>query len=241
MDFDLWLVWAGRGRMQLTDGVIDLVPGTCVWMRPGRSYIARQDPKDRLGVSFCHFKLAGNKGQVKNEPPFEVTSVRSLELAQQLMAEVVRQSRARPRLAARVLSSLLEVLTADHREVASASLSRHHGLMHSLAAQIAEEPGRSWRISDMAKAAGYAPDHFSRVFRDVMGRRPQAYILDARMLRARQLLKETHLSVGEIAQVLGFRDIFYFSRQFRTLCGQPPTRFRRREAIIPVRDSESSA
>lgn len=241
VDFDLWLVWAGRGRMRLSEGVIDLVPGTCVWMRPGGNYTAEQDTENRLGVSFCHFVTPINKGQVSYVPPFEVTRVRSLELAQSMMVEVVRGSADRPALAARVLATLLEVLIRDHEEESLASQGRHHGLMHSLAAKIAEEPGKAWKIGEMAAKAGFAPDHFSRVFRDVMGRRPQSYLLNARISRAQQLLKETHLSIGEIAQALGFRDVFYFSRQFRAISGLPPSVYRRGKGIIPVPDSESSA
>ena len=246
VDFDLWLVWAGRGRMRLSEGVIDLVPGTCVWMRPGRNYVAEQDVDNRLGVSFCHFVTTKYKGQVNNVsvsyvPPFEVTRVRSLDLAQSMMVEVVRGSTERPALAAQVLATLLEVLIQDHNDESLASQGRHHGLVHSLAAKIREEPGRSWKIGEMAAKAGYAPDHFSRIFRDVMGQRPQSYILNARISRAQQLLKETHLSIGEIAQALGFRDVFYFSRQFRAFSGQPPSAFRRGKGTIPVPDSESSA
>jgi AraC-like DNA-binding protein len=245
VDYDLWLVWAGRGRMRLSEGVIDLVPGTCIWMRPGRNYVAEQDLENRLGVSFCHFVTGRYKGRYKGQvdliPPFEVTQVRSLDLVQQLMAEIIRRRVKRPELAARVLTTLLAVLIEDHGEAALVKNGRHHGLMRSLAAQIAEEPGRSWRIGEMAKVAGYAADHFSRVFRDVIGRRPQSYILNTRIARAQQLLKETHLSIGEIAQVLGFRDVFYFSRQFRAVAGLPPSAFRRGKGIIPVPDSASSA
>ena len=98
-DFDLWLVWAGRGKMKLSRGEIDLAPGTCVWMRPGGGYIAQQDPVDRLGVSFCHFTY---KGQANHKPGFEVMHVRSLELAQSMMAEVIRWRTDRPELAARL-------------------------------------------------------------------------------------------------------------------------------------------
>ena len=33
-DYDLWYVWAGRGRMVTSDGPIDLHPGRGLWMRP---------------------------------------------------------------------------------------------------------------------------------------------------------------------------------------------------------------
>ena len=244
-DFDLWLVWSGRGKMQLTDREIDLHPGTCVWMRPGRRDAARQDPNDRLGVSFAHFTLQESADFV---PPFEVAEVRSLEFAQAAMAEVVRLGASEPKLAAHVLGGLLSVLSHDEHELATRlntpggyARSRHDATLEAVATRIVEEPGRHWRIQELAREQGLAVDYFSRLFRDVIGERPQAYILRHRMARAQHLLRETHLSVGEISQVLGFRDSFYFSRQFRTFYGAPPSRYRRRRTGNPSPEGESSA
>ena len=245
IDFDLWLVWSGRGRMRLSDRDIDLRPGTCVWMRPGRRYEAKQQPDDRLGVSFAHFTIAGGASFV---PRFETTEVRSLEFAQATMTEVVRLGTKAPVLAAQVLGGLLEVLVHDDAELSArmelpggSTRSRHDAAMAAVAARIVEEPGRQWRIQALAQEQGMAVDHFSRLFRAAMGERPQAYILRTRMARAQQLLRETHLPVGEIGQVLGFRDSFYFSRQFRTFFGVPPSAYRRRHAGNLRLEGESSA
>ncbi len=244
-DFDLWLVWSGRGRMQLSDREIDLRPGTCVWMRPGRRYEAIQDPNDRLGVSFVHFTM---KDRVNFEPPFEAGMVRSLEFAQATMSEVIRLGVIAPELAAQVLGGLLEVLAYDDAELSArmtapggSTRSRHDAAMAAVAARIVEEPGRRWRIQVLAQELGMAVAHFSRLFRTAMGERPQAYILRNRMARAQQLLRETHLPVGEIGHLLGFRDSFYFSRQFRTFFGHPPSAYRKNLAHKRSAEGESSA
>jgi len=82
-------------------------------------------------------------------------------------------------------------------------------------------------IAALARKAGYSVDHFSRVFQKVVGVRPQDYVISAKTERARQLLSESDLTIGMIAEALGFRDIFFFSRQFRQKTGQTPTEFRR--------------
>ena len=230
-DYDLWLVWAGRGRMKLRDREIELVPGTCVWMRPGGTYTARQHPEERLGVSYCHFAVGG---EANLPAPFEVTMVRSLDFAQSMMAEIVRWREVRPELATRLLVSLLEVFGADHAGISDKSSMRdgagqgHQlGKVRSMAARIAEEPGLTWSVGLMAREMGWAPDHFSRIFQQVLGQRPQYYVLTTRINRARQLLNETRLSVSEIAHAMGFRDGFYFSRQFRKRCGVAPSAYRK--------------
>jgi transcriptional regulator GlxA family with amidase domain len=47
------------------------------------------------------------------------------------------------------------------------------------------------------------------------------------MERARLLLEETTMSVGEIAAALGYSDIFLLSRQFKQHYGYAPSQVRR--------------
>ncbi len=244
-DFDLWLVWSGRGSMQMTDRQLPLRAGTCVWLRPGRRYEAQQDPADRLGVSFVHFQVGGQPTFI---PPFEAVEVRSLPFVVGVLDEVVRQREEDLALAGRLLGDLLTVLARDHavgREPAglapTAAGRRRQLEMRALAARIVEQPGEKWEVAGMAREAGLAPDHFSRVFRDGVGERPQAFVRRQRISRAQQLLVQTDLQVNEIAHALGFRDGFYFSRQFRAVCGVPPSRYRRESGHLVGHEPESSA
>jgi AraC-like DNA-binding protein len=230
-DFDLWLVWSGRGTMRLHDRELALRPGSCIWMRPGARYEAQQDPHDRLGVCFIHFKV---EAESDFAPPFEAVEVRSLEFAAGLLSEAVRWRGEDPALAARLLGDLLAVLARDHGQAVGPGAAaptavgrRRERQIRALVARILEQPGEKWPVAQMARGVGLAPDHFSRVFQAVVGERPQAFVLRNRVARAQQLLLQTDLQVGEIAQLLGFRDSFYFSRQFRAFCGVAPSRFRR--------------
>src|ERR1700722_3665889 len=74
-DFDLWFVWAGFGRMKLRAGEAALRPGVCLWMRPGGVYVAQQDLRNRLGVTFIHFDLRPPPRAGAGIPP-EVHEVR---------------------------------------------------------------------------------------------------------------------------------------------------------------------
>jgi AraC-like DNA-binding protein len=88
-------------------------------------------------------------------------------------------------------------------------------------------PGAASSIAQMSREAGYSADHFSRVFFQVSGERPQAFVIRYKIERACTLLLETSMSIGMVADALGFRDIFYFSRQFRAHMGLAPLAYRR--------------
>lgn len=232
-DFDLWFVWAGRGLMRTSDGEVGLVPGSCFWMRPGRRYEATQDPAARLGVSYLHFELLPSSGPTLPlsgiVPPVEAVVVRHFAFFDAALNRVIEAQRE-PGGAAVALKLLAALLTdLVHLPPAEeAGLARHHReKIRQATARIRESPGACPPVADLARRAGYSPDHFSRVFQQVTGHRPQAYVIEAKLERARQLLAESALSISEIAEVLGYRDIFFFSRQFRQRTGCAPTDYRR--------------
>jgi AraC-like DNA-binding protein len=236
VDFDLWFVWSGRGKMTLESGDLDLVPGVCVWMRPGGRYEAEQDRAAPLGVNYIHFSLVATSSDLPLsafEPPFEVLATRQAGLVDSMMSRIIelrRDADAR-RAATALMQGLLADLTHEHAVVSDqpvAGTDRHHrDMVQRIVAKIRESPARTPAVAELARTAGYSVDHFSRIFLKTTGLRPQDYIIQAKIERARQLLAESDLTIGMIAEVLGFQDIFYFSRQFRQKTGRPPTAFRR--------------
>ncbi len=97
-----------------------------------------------------------------------------------------------------------------------------------IASRIRESPSDVPPITDLARQVGYSADHFSRVFRQVLGQSPQAYIVEQRVGRARQLLTESSLTVTQIADALGYESVYFFSRQFKAKSGISPSQYRRR-------------
>ena len=232
-DFDLWYVWAGRGRMLTNDEEIQLSPGVCLWMRPGRRYEATHEPDSPLGVNFFHFELRDHLSDFM--PPFEVMKVSDLDYADIMMrliimlrSDVAVDSHAvAETLFGALLSDLVHEQTSLTRLITPLkSEKRHQEMMQRLANQICEYSGRVPAVAELARSMGYSVDYFSRVFTQVIGHGPQEFVIMARINRAKQLLSETSLSVGEISAVLGFRDVFFFSKQFRQKTGCTPTEFR---------------
>ena len=66
-----------------------------------------------------------------------------------------------------------------------------------------------------------------RRFVEATGTSPHGFYLQCRVARARQLLGTTELPVKTIALKLGYRDVYFFSRQFKQLIGVPPATYRK--------------
>ena len=82
-------------------------------------------------------------------------------------------------------------------------------------------------VPALAELAGFSTSHFSAQFKVVTGFSVLEYVKRLRMARSRQLLITSDYSVAEIAAAVGYRDPFYFSRQFREVNGVSPREFRR--------------
>jgi AraC family transcriptional regulator of arabinose operon len=84
-------------------------------------------------------------------------------------------------------------------------------------------------IHDLAEIAHMHPNYFIRLFKQQIGVPPIQYITRLKIDRAKVLLAATSGSVSEIADQLGFGDLFYFSKQFKKHTGLTPTEFRKQE------------
>jgi len=89
---------------------------------------------------------------------------------------------------------------------------------------------RFFPLSEVAAACGLNPAYLSAQFTRTFGHSLQAYVKTARIREARSLLLDTDLRVGEVAQALGYRDMYYFSRQFKDVTGLSPRAWRARGA-----------
>ena len=76
-------------------------------------------------------------------------------------------------------------------------------------------------IETIAREVALSPSHFKRVFREVEGVSPWAYVTERRVRRAEELLREER-PLSEIAIETGFADQSHFTRVFKRLTGRTP-------------------
>ena len=95
--------------------------------------------------------------------------------------------------------------------------------MEHLAAHLADEPG----IADLAHVVGLSPRHLSTLFRRSTGLSPHQWLVERRIDRARDMLRDRSLSMTEVALACGFASSQHFATTFRSRTGTTPSAFRR--------------
>jgi AraC-like DNA-binding protein len=78
----------------------------------------------------------------------------------------------------------------------------------------------------IARDMGIGLSTLRRQFRDEAGVSLHRHVLQRRIGSAQDLLGETSLPIKTIAQKLGYRDVYFFSRQFRQMSGVTPGAYR---------------
>jgi AraC-like DNA-binding protein len=85
---------------------------------------------------------------------------------------------------------------------------------------------RDLDVGALAATVGLSRSHLGALFRAHLGCSPSRWHLRLRLERARALLANPYASVGAVAAQLGFTDLNWFVRRFRSVHGLPPGRWR---------------
>jgi AraC-like DNA-binding protein len=109
-------------------------------------------------------------------------------------------------------------------EIASASPSASPRLdaLQRARQQLEGDLARDCPIAALARESGWSTDYFIRKFKARFGVSPKAYRTRARVREAIRLLRETSLSVKQIAAQLGWRDDGALAVHLRHLSGRSP-------------------
>lgn len=82
------------------------------------------------------------------------------------------------------------------------------------------------KLADLAALLDMSQFHFSHVFKRAIGTSPYQYLLQQRVERAKQLLKQPEQTIMDIALECGFNSHSHLSNKFRQMTGMTPTAYR---------------
>jgi AraC-like DNA-binding protein len=86
-------------------------------------------------------------------------------------------------------------------------------------------------LAELAAVTDLSKSHFARAFRRSTGLPPHQYQLNARVDRAKHLLRRSDLTLTQIGLACGFKDQSQFIRAFRRLVGVSPGTWRRMQKL----------
>lgn len=128
------------------------------------------------------------------------------------------------------ISGLYELLAKLHETELSGYYSSSKYKVIEPAIKYLEENYANPELSsdDMARISGISSVYFRKIFSTVFGQSPMRYLQSVRMEKAKDMLSGDFTPITDIAESVGFKSIYHFSKTFKKITGYTPTEYARR-------------
>jgi AraC-like DNA-binding protein len=148
---------------------------------------------------------------------------KSLNALSDALDRAAQEARTTEELFSAYRRAVQDVVAAVERPVSA----RHDRGLRAAVEHIHQHYTEPLRLEQLARIAGFAANHFSRLFIRREGLPFEQYVRGLRIERARQLLSSSELNVSRISEICGFKTPQYFCRVFRVAVGVTPLEYRK--------------
>lgn len=227
----LEFVTRGAGSLRLGESSYDLNPGTFYLYGPTLAHQIESSPGNPLGKYFVGFTGRGV------ELFFERYSIRPGAVARCMKGEPIRRAFdtlidrgvRKSKLARPVCSLITRQLLLMCRDDAGDPVNTDSPafVAYSRAREFIEANFLNLNtLEAVAKACAMEAPYLCRLFSRYHDESPYQFLTRLRMDHASRLLLEGDVTVKSVADAMGFKDAFHFSRVFKSVHHVPPSRFR---------------
>lgn len=153
---------------------------------------------------------------------------RAERIALEMVVEVDRREDGFESALLGKLIDLIVFLSRSYQETQSEA-NRSAALLRvgSVISSMEQNYSRDWKLDDFIEMSRLSRSHFMRTFARATGQPPFEYLIQLRLQNAMRLLRNSQLTVSQIAFEVGFNDSNYFTRQFTRRKGVSPLAYRK--------------
>ena len=136
--------------------------------------------------------------------------------------------------ASQIIKNLLEVLLIDFirqvtgnspEKLSQPTLYTEKSIVQSAISYMQNNLTQKLTLQDIAAQVGYSASYLSSVFRKTMNISVINYCILLKIEKAKKLIAEGNKNINEIAEMLDFNSVQYFSTQFKKITKMTPTQF----------------
>lgn len=121
-----------------------------------------------------------------------------------------------------IYSIILNITTADLNKYAP---ERKREKLQPAIEYISQNYNKNITNDTLASIAGISTVYFRKLFTEIMGMPPIAYVKLFRIEKAKEMLKSDYGTLSELAQSLGYSSLYDFSRDFKKHTGVAPSKY----------------
>jgi AraC family transcriptional regulator of arabinose operon len=228
-NYDLFYVWDGSGEVVVNKTVYPVAKGSCFLFRPGDYTSATHNKQNPLKLTYIHFNLL-EKPELIPASYRQLTHLTEIEtlLSRYVHTRLSKQYGSDIEANLILKQLMIHLLRHDQQELAThpkISLVLHDRILE-IANYMREHSSVWFSVEELANRAQLSPRYFSAKFKEIIGVNVQEYEIQGRIERAEFLLHYGGLTVSETADALGYKDVYFFSKQFKKHFGVSPSAIR---------------
>jgi len=102
---------------------------------------------------------------------------------------------------------------------------------HKARVEILTNIEKDWTAESMSSLTNLGTSQFYKYYQHFFSRSPKSELLEARITKAKYLLKVDGLPVNQAATLSGFNNLSHFSRYFKKTCGITPLEYSKTKSV----------
>ncbi len=243
--YHLVLITKGTGTVHLQGSLVNVSAGDLLISSPLQAHDFINSPGEDKEYSQVTFELIHEDGHSLQLPFHEllatwsgsecgrgerqVLSVEQTHLLQQFMETLVvcgMERKAGYEVA--MMGELVKILNFLYQHLYAAEpspLGRRP--MQLIREYLLTHYAKKITLEDLSRFTGLSANHISRSYRRLYGCGPIQALQQVRIHSAESMLKNTEIPIKTIAPLVGYDDLYFFSKCFKKLTGIAPGKYRR--------------
>ena len=225
--YQLWYVVNGGATIRSEKKIVSLEPGDIYIFNHLTNHHCTHDRKHPLSVFSISFDFDSDKIIGYSTHPYSTILSKSHRIqtkdslmVQKIFEKLVRSFSSEQFASAHVwINAILAVCFEQKAE-------GKHDIIDDIIDIIKSNPKKNYSLDDLSLLSGYSKNHFLRLFKNKTNMTPINFIISNKIHHARHLLSTTAMSINEIADAIGYSNLTYFSKQFKTIVGISPNKYR---------------
>ncbi len=235
--------YSGSGKYQLCGNTYEIEPGSLFIVRPGQPFSFTLTPSSSPHMLNIHFDLTEQADSFYPHPyPTENRDIPPPPLPATIPEKIVIKNRKTyenlffelhsifllngTRWELKKKSLMLELISLLFDNCEENCQTGHHTAVKKALDFIYNNLDKKISLNDIVKNSGVCRALLIKLFKQECGLPPIKFVYKAKTEKAKNILSSSGMPIKEVADILGFADIYHFSRVFKEISGMPPAAYR---------------
>lgn len=228
-------IHSGKGYFRLGDKEYNLKEGEGFFIHPDVVSYYRADSEDPWHYSWVNFHGSKadyclNKACISVDSP--ILSYNDTSFIADCFSEFMKTKNCVKSKEIKLLSLLLKLLSFLIDEAPDNTIVLEENTIKESYVKTAVEfiqinYSKKIKITDIAQHIGIDSKYLCSLFKSSLNVSPYQYLLNVRIHKAGELLKNENISIGDISRSVGYEDPLLFSKMFKKIKGASPSDYRK--------------